>query len=338
MTGFQRSLLAWYEVNGRDLPWRRNRDPYSVWVSEIMCQQTTIAAVLPYFERWMGRFSSVESLSVASEDEVLSYWQGLGYYSRGRNLLAGAKMVVVQGWPEGYSGWKRVPGVGDYTAAAVASICLGEDVAVVDGNVERVFARVCADGSVGSARKTAAQKWANATLVRGRAGNWNQAVMELGALVCRPKNPDCGACPVSEWCKAFDEGRVGELPAASVKAPLVELNHSVWVPVWKGKFGVRRVPEGRWWQGMWEFPREDSEEALEAVVGSSARVKLGSFRHVVTQHKIWVEVSCVEVEGEGFGLTWVEREELDGLAMPAPMRRVIKMLEQNESQGKLFAQ
>lgn len=301
-----------------------------------MLQQTTVAAVTPFFERWMARFPTVEALAEASEDEVLAYWQGLGYYRRARLLHSGAKAVVERGWPKSAAEWREVPGVGAYTAGAVASIALGERAALVDGNVERVFARLVAFEGSGPVLKKAAWEWAEAVLPEGevgKAGDWNQALMELGATVCTPKNPHCGKCPVSEWCRAFQGEQVGDFPSPKPEKAWRELSHIMAVPVFQGRFGLRQRGVGEWWTGMWDFPRGDSREEL-GLEGEWTRI--GEFRHVVTVHKISVEVYRVSVSDLVEGFRWVEGADLGDLALPTPARKAVKMLSDHEKQSRLF--
>ncbi|MFM9873727.1 MAG: A/G-specific adenine glycosylase [Fimbriimonadaceae bacterium] len=321
MTEFQSALLDWYVANRREMPWRKelHGDPYAVWVSEAMLQQTTVAAVVPFFERWMERFPSVEALASASEDEVLQYWQGLGYYSRARNLLAGAKKVVENGWPESVEGWRLMPGVGEYTAGAVSSIAQGIAAPVVDGNVERVFSRIAMDSSVGSELKKGAWRWAKSVLVEERAGDWNQALMELGAMVCSPRNPACGICPISEFCSAFREGRVGEFPAPKLKKQWVELQHVTVVAVLGESVGLVQAGSGEWWSGLWHPPRGASLEDLEIDGGR----RVGEFKHVVTRHKITLEVRRLELDDAIDGLEFVPLAEINDWAISAPGRRAI---------------
>jgi A/G-specific adenine glycosylase len=210
-----RRLLAWYRRGRRDLPWRRTSDPYRIWVSEIMLQQTRAQAAIPYFERFLERFPTVEALAAAGEEEVLALWSGLGYYSRARHLLHGAQRVAAAGaFPGDYESIRALPGVGDYTAAAVASIAFGLPYAVVDGNVLRVVARMENDAAeTGSARtrerfRSIAQEWMDAR----NPGAFNQALMELGATVCLPRNPLCPACPLESLCAARAAGTAAGLP------------------------------------------------------------------------------------------------------------------------------
>jgi A/G-specific adenine glycosylase len=208
-------LLDWYRRGHRELPWRASSDPYRIWVSEIMLQQTRAQAVIPYYERFLARFPTVEALAAAREDEVLALWAGLGYYSRARNLRKAAQAAVAAGgFPRDYEAIRSLPGVGDYTAAAIASIAFGLPHAVLDGNVLRVVARVENDAAdIASSRtkerfRAVAQSW----LDPREAGHFNQALMELGATVCLPKNPLCLVCPLRDCCRARQEGTAAQLP------------------------------------------------------------------------------------------------------------------------------
>ena len=210
-----RPLIAWYERVHRDLPWRRTSDPYRVWVSEIMLQQTRAQAVVPYFERFLDRFPTVDALAAAHEEDALALWSGLGYYSRARNLVRAARTIHAAGaFPDDRAGLRALPGVGDYTAAAIASIAFGRPHAVLDGNVLRVVARVENDAAeIGSARtrerfRAIAQAWLDPL----RPGAFNQALMELGATVCLPKNPRCSACPLSRAAPPGRQARPRAFP------------------------------------------------------------------------------------------------------------------------------
>jgi len=324
-------LLAWFDRNKRDLPWRRTKDPYSIWVSEVMLQQTQVSTVVPYWISWMMIFPTVEALASADEQDVLSIWQGLGYYRRCRQLLQGARWVVENGMPTTAREWARVPGIGKYTAGAIASIANQEASAVVDGNVERVYARLTGDNSEGKVFKEAAWSWAEKHLFQKRPGDWNQALMELGATICKPVAPKCKECPLSDQCVGLHSWRLSELPAKPKKVRTVKLRHAVWVPLFDGRFGVRQIPAGQWWEGMWEFPRVKSDGTLEPaglrnIVGPGWPESLGIVNHVVTNHKIAIEASFVRCESASDTLRWVSRDELDSLPMPAPQRRILKIV------------
>lgn len=320
-------LLTWFDAHQRDLPWRRTRDPYAIWVSEIMLQQTQVSTVIPFWERWMQRFPTVWALAQADEQEVLAMWQGLGYYRRARMLHAGARYVVAHGMPERAKQWIDLPGVGRYTAGAIASIAQGEVTALVDGNVERVFARVSAAELAGPALTRAAWNWAGAHVDSERPGDWNQALMELGATVCTPVDPDCVRCPLENECVARAAGRTSELPRRPVRRSVVQLEQYCWIPRYDDRFGVRQIPVGQWWQGMWEFPRADSTVELRDLLGDGPVIHQGRLTHTVTHHRIRLNVSLIECTEPGNAVRWVEREELENLPMPAPQRRAVRFLD-----------
>jgi len=329
-----RVLLKWYDKHKRGLPWRLTTDPYAIWVSEIMCQQTQIATVLPYFGRWMAKWPTVADLAGANEQEVLSYWQGLGYYRRCRQLLDGARLVSADGMPQTYDQWLSLPGIGPYTAAAIASICFGEPTAVVDGNVERVFARMNGSTLTGPDLKKAAQKWATKNLDKERPGDSNQAVMELGAIVCTPRDPSCKTCPLETRCTARQSWSVDKYPVRARKEKTEQQKHVVWVPLHNGKFGLRQIEKGQWWEGMWEFPRVDAtslsddevDAALRKVVGLGWAEDIGSVRHSVTRFRITIYASLVRCESKSRKLRWFTNKELETLPMPSSQRKVLRLL------------
>lgn len=260
---FSRELLVWYRRGNRDLPWRINRDPYRIWVSEIMLQQTRVDTVIPYFHNFMTKFPSVRALAEAPEEEVLKCWEGLGYYSRARNLQAGAQMVmdqyngIIPDDKEAVSGLK---GVGPYTAGAIMSIAFNRPEPAVDGNVMRVLSRYfCLEDDIAKPKtRVAIEKLAASLIPEGAAGDFNQALMELGALVCTPKSPSCLPCPVMEHCEARMAGRENELPIKTkAKPPRHEYRLSVIVEGFgdnKGKVLVRQRTDNGLLAQMWELP------------------------------------------------------------------------------------
>jgi A/G-specific adenine glycosylase len=284
-----------------------------------MLQQTQVVTVLPYYLRWMERFPTVEALARANEQDVLSLWQGLGYYRRCRMLLAGARWVVLNGLPGSAADWRLVPGVGRYTAAAISSMSTGEPVAVVDGNVERVFARYAECSLTAGLLTKAAWEWASDQLAGDRPGDWNQAMMELGATICRPRDPLCSSCPISHGCIARERGRQGELPVPAKQAATVTLQREAWVHVWNGQFGLEQVPEGEWWRGMWRFPTS-SFEGIE-----SGDALIGIVKHAVTNHRITMKVHLADLRSPISHLRWFTLEELKHLPMPAPQRRALRI-------------
>lgn len=262
-TYFSRELLTWYRRGNRDLPWRRSKDPYRIWVSEIMLQQTRVDTVIPYFERFMERFPTVQALAEAPEEEVLKCWEGLGYYSRARNLQAGARMVaqfyggIIPDDKESVAGLK---GVGPYTAGAIMSIAFNRPEPAVDGNVMRVLSRYfCLEEDIAKPKTRVGIEKLSASLIpESAAGDFNQALMELGALVCTPKSPSCLPCPVMEHCEARLQGRESELPVKTkAKPPRPEYRLAVIVQGSgenEGKVLVRQRPETGLLAQMWELP------------------------------------------------------------------------------------
>lgn len=278
-----------------------------------MLQQTGVAVVIPYWERWMARFPTVHDLARADEDDVLSSWQGLGYYSRARSLRAGAAKVAAEGVPTRVEGWRAVPGIGPYTAGAIASIAQGLPTPLVDGNVERVYARVTADPAVGPRLTKNAWMWAENELDRERPGDHNQALMELGATVCTYRAPKCDECPWRSRCRAFALGDPTAFPTPKPKPVTRDREEWIEVRIADGRVHLEKRAEGEWWAGMWGLPRLASPPAEWSR-------EAGSFRYAVTVHRIQAHVVVTEGIGEGFAL-----DELDGLAIPAPDRRALKI-------------
>jgi len=326
------ALQAWYAEEGRELPWRLTKDPYAIWVSEVMCQQTQVAKVIPFWRTWMLRFPTIEACAAASEHDALHVWQGLGYYRRCKQLVHGAQYVVANGWPESAAAWLKVPGVGRYTAAAIASITLEEAVAVVDGNVKRVFARLEANDAQGADLESQCWDWAQKQIeqIEGSHGDWNQAVMELGATVCTPRSPQCGKCPLTGYCEAFKLGLQKELPSSGPSPELIEMHHTVLVPVCEGLYGIRPIPAGQWWQGMWEFPG-----TLSTLAMTSDKEHLGTLKYRVTRHAVTLEVHLDRCDDMDEDLTWVPADDLGLYPMPSPQRRVLDLVVAHYSQPRL---
>ena len=330
--GMKNELLLWYDQTKRDLPWRRTRDPYAVWLSEIMLQQTRAEPVRAYWLRFLARFPDVQSLAAASQEEVLKLWEGLGYYSRARNLHACAKTVCAQyggRFPRTAAELKALPGVGDYTSGAVASIAFGERVPAVDGNVERVVSRLCGlreDVGVPSVRR-ALRAQAAALVPPDRPGDWNQALMDLGARVCIPGAPRCARCPISAFCDAFSAGDASSLPRRAKKAPQKIERRAVGLVWHEGRVLLYR-PESGLLRGMWLFPcpegGPDDLLAFLASNGVSASIvsPAGSARHVFT-HRIW-DMSFYTLSASTSACPsdwrWLAPAELETVAIPAAMR------------------
>jgi len=236
LASFRKSLLAWFHQFQRDLPWRKTKDPYRIWLSEIMLQQTRVAAVIPYYERFLERFPNLQALTSAPEEEVLRFWSGLGYYSRARNLQKAARQIVAEfggTFPRTREQILSLSGIGDYTASAIASIAFEDKCAVLDGNVFRVLSRVGAmRGSLRESRKwRSLHQEADRLLDRNSPGDWNQAMMELGATLCTPRAPHCLICPVAQHCEGRKQGIAESLPEAGKKQGLVDVNLAALVLV-----------------------------------------------------------------------------------------------------------
>lgn len=252
-------LLAWYRAGHRALPWRGVRDPYRIWVSEIMLQQTQVDTVIPYYRRWLRRFPSVRALAAAPEQDLLALWEGLGYYSRARNLHKAAQVVVSQyegRLPRTLEGLRALPGIGPYTAAAIASLAFGVDAAVLDGNVKRVLARLFDFQADVKSPRGEKQLWerAQSLLPPGEAGDYNQAIMDLGATICSPRSPQCAICPVRKHCLARKLGVQLERPVPRAKAPLPQRTLAVGVIRKRGRVLISQRPSDELLGGLWAFP------------------------------------------------------------------------------------
>ena len=282
---FTRKLLEWYGKNARVLPWRGHPDPYAVWVSEIMLQQTRVETVIPYYHKWMERFPTISSLAAAPQQGVLNLWEGLGYYSRARNLHRSAQILVAEfggALPQDVESLRKLPGIGRYTAAAIASLAFGQDQAALDGNIRRVLSRVF--DVTEPARSTDGQRrlWelAEENLPAGRAGDYNQAVMDLGATLCMPKNPECNHCPLNDICQARVLGLQEERPVSAPKTKIP--HHTVTAAVIRRKgyvMIVQRPAEGLL-GGMWEFPggKQEPGEDLTTCLKREIFEELGAER------------------------------------------------------------
>lgn len=299
MPQLRRDLLAWFDRSGRDLPWRAGnegrRDPYRVWVAEILLQQTQVSRGLLYYERFLKAFPTVQALADAPQEDVLKAWEGCGYYARARNLHRGAKQVAGQGFPKTYEGWLAVPGVGPYTAAAIASLSLHEARAVNDGNVRRVLARLYAEAAPTEAW---VQARADTLLDPQRPGAWNEALMDLGATLCTPKAPQCPSCPVSGQCAALATGRPADFPAPKVRAAVKEVQ-AVAVLIGDDRQAVLEQRQGNLLGGLMGLPSEEigeGEAAQAALKRLCQRVQavpgelLGQVKHTMTHRRITLHV------------------------------------------------
>lgn len=280
-----KQLAAWFERSSRVLPWRENPDTYRVWISEIMLQQTQVITVIPYFEKFIARFPSVQALAEAPLDDVLFHWAGLGYYSRARNLHCAAQMIVERGFPKTRQEWLEIPGVGDYTAGAILSIAQNQVEAILDGNVERVVSRVW------RVKRDAQYKdrlWElSRECVEGahkcgiRPSVTNQALMELGATVCSPKKPKCGVCPLAELCEAHAAGEEESFPPKKKPKEWLAVSEKLQCCIdSSGRVLVRLREKGEWRAGLWDLPSKLPAELKPELIGEVES------KHVVTRHKI----------------------------------------------------
>lgn len=267
---FQQTLLAWYDRESRDLPWRKTRDPYRIWISEAMLQQTQVATVIPYYRRFLDRFPSVEKLSQAPLTDVLDNWSGLGYYSRAKNLHACAQAIVREHsgkLPEEVDALMKLPGVGRYTAGAIASIAFDRQAPVLDGNVQRVLCRRLGIREDPRAAPVQRRLWQLATelVPQRRPGDFNQALMDLGATVCTPKRPACSSCPVSQGCEALRLGLQELIPPPRLPAPRKKIVYPCILFRKKGRVLIARRPVATLLPGLWEFPGGERREGEPAV-------------------------------------------------------------------------
>ena len=335
MSSFAETLLHWFRENGRELPWRGTHDPYAIWLSEIILQQTRIQQGRDYWERFMRRWPTVEALAGATEDEVLREWQGLGYYSRARNLHLAARQIVEQGaFPQTLDGIRQLKGVGDYTAAAIGSIAFGLPAAVVDGNVYRVLARhfgISTPINTTEGKKEFAAL-ATSLLPVDKAADFNQAMMDFGAIQCTPQSPRCLICPLQESCVALRKGKVDELPV-KLKNLKVKERHLIYYYVrYQGETAIRRRGMGDIWQGLWEPLRiEDSEKVIE-IPAISGRLTLlrQNVKHVLT-HRILIADFYLWEPTERPVLSddyiWIQESALGDYAVPRLIEILLESLQ-----------
>lgn len=341
---FSIALLQWFADNGRELPWRATRNPYYIWLSEIILQQTRIEQGRPYWERFVQRWPSVEALATATEDEVLREWQGLGYYSRARNLHVAAQQIVDRGgFPDTFEGLRALKGIGDYTAAAIGSIAFDLPVAVVDGNVYRVLSRYFGittpiNSSEGK-REFAAL--AQRLLPEKEASAFNQAMMDFGAIQCTPHSPCCLLCPVQDSCIAFNEGKVAQLPV-KLKRLQVKERRLVYIYIrYKGQTVLRRRGAGDIWQGLWESYGCDqlqgsSDEWVAHFMESlppSADARLSLIRrdvvHVLTHRRLHCDFYLLETSARPTlpsEYLWIDEILLEKYALPRLLVLLFQLL------------
>lgn len=304
----RRRLLEWYAENARELDWRRTRDPYRIWISETMLQQTRVAAAAPYYRRFLERFPDCRSLARAPESEVLRLWSGLGYYSRARNLHRAARQIAAAGgvFPRDYAAIRALPGVGEYTAAAVASIAFGLPYAAIDGNVRRVLSRL-------DCREEDVPELAARLLDRADPGAWNQALMELGATVCLPREPRCDRCPLSRHCQARRQGRQAEFPSPKPRPRTVRAVRRLLLIERRGRLLL--AERG----GFWDIPDSD------LLPGAEPAAQIGRFRHAVMNRSYACTVCLAKVRRVPAGLRWISRAGLSRLPLGTLARKALAL-------------
>jgi len=346
-------LLVWYQQKARTLPWRGSRDPYAVWVSEIMLQQTRVETVIPYFDRWMQRFPTLQSLALGSEQEVLQVWEGLGYYSRGRSLHKAARMVVEKfngALPRSSQELENLPGIGRYTAGAIASIAFGQDEPALDGNIRRVLARLFSMRLPARSPEGEKRLWqlARQCLPMGQAGDFNQAMMDLGATICTPQKPACLVCPLNSQCQARAEGLQEELPHLAVRLPVPHYTVTAAVIRRDGTVLIARRPSRGLLGGLWEFPGGKLEPAetlpdglrreIREELASEIEVEepFGIYRHAFTHFKITLHAFLCRLENgepqaiEASEIAWVEPARLKNFPMGKVDRQIALRLENDQ--------
>lgn len=345
----QKLLLRWYKRHQRKLPWRKDPDPYNVWISEIMLQQTQIPTALPYYDRWMKRFPTIHDLECAPLDSVLKCWEGLGYYARARNLHQAAQKIVKDFGgkiPSDYQECLKLPGVGRYTAGAILSIAYNKETPVLDGNVTRLLTRLFLIRQKVQERTTQEKLWkiSESLIPQGEARSFNQALMELGSLVCTPQKPKCLLCPLRTVCKAFEKGIQEALPLQAEKKPLKQIQVAVAI-IWRnGKLLIQKRPLEGLWGGLWEFAGGKKERGetiqsclqreLKEELGIKVEVgkKRGRFKHQYTSFKVDLHVFDCQIESGrpkalwAIEYRWVKLDQLSSFAFPAANRKIIDNL------------
>jgi A/G-specific adenine glycosylase len=349
-TGLAKQLLAWYKSNGREMPWRGLKDPYLIWVSEIMLQQTQVETVKPYFEKWQKRYPDLRTLAGSEEQDVLKTWEGLGYYSRARNMLRAARLImeIHNGQlPEDSSSLQKLPGIGKYTAAAIASIAFGEDIPALDGNIRRVAARLD-DLTLPVKSKDGESRifeLLRANLPTGKTADFNQALMDLGSLICLPGEPQCDQCPIKEFCKSYLRGTQKQRPIKETKPDIPHYIVTAAVIRDGDKVLITRRPAKGLLGGMWEFPGgkvepgESLEQALAREIKEELGVKIkvgseiGQFKHAYTHFRITLHAfHCTHMADRFQALQvdefkWCSRGDLKNYPMGKVDRLISRVIE-----------
>jgi A/G-specific adenine glycosylase len=340
----QKKLLQWFKTNARDLPWRKTRDPYAIWVSEVMLQQTQVPTVIPYYQKFLKSFPTVRHLAKAPLPKVLKLWEGLGYYSRARNLHRASKIILGKfrgNIPDTLNDLLPLPGLGRYTVGAILSIAYNKDAPVLDGNVKRVLSRLYAIS--GDPKKTEGLLWqiSESLIPQGRANAFNQALMDLGSMICTPKEPQCPRCPLLDECKGKTLGSPESYPSRATKKRIPHIEALSAVIRRNGKILIRQRPPEGLLGGLWEFPNWKIEEKgrsrlrlrlrnyIKKETGMNVNVKesIGTFQQTFSHFKLTLKVfNCEAIDGRGKG-KWIPIKNLDQLAMPRIHRRIAGVID-----------
>lgn len=345
---FTQKLLKWYSLNKRDLPWRRTTDPYKIWISEIMLQQTTVAAVIPYYERWIKRFPTVDSVSKAREKTILNMWQGLGYYSRAKNILKSSKIIVNEyggAIPKDPKILKQLPGFGSYTVGAVLSIAHDLPLTIIDANVRRVIMRINnIEGIANTTQDAKINSILKELLPNKSVGDFNQALMELGATLCRAKNPLCAQCPVKSLCQAFKLGKQEVIPQTQSKK-IIEIDAAIGVITNDDKFLIQKRPSKGLLANLWEFPGGKIKEgespilALKREIQEEVRIEITNIKslmktvHYYTQFKVNLHVYTCQPKALPIlkkSQKWVNLDQFRLNPMPSGSVKIVDKLLQSD--------
>lgn len=340
---FSTRILAWFDQHGRkDLPWQHNKTPYSVWVSEIMLQQTQVKTVIPYFNKFMARFSDVSALAEAPSDDVLHHWTGLGYYARARNLHKAAKIIVEQfggDFPSSIEDVMALPGIGRSTAGAVLSLAAGQNHAILDGNVKRVLARFHAIEGWSGNKKVETTLWQHAiqNTPTKRVADYNQAMMDMGATLCTRSKPSCDYCPVSSDCEAHTQQRITEFPGKKPKKTIPVKHTVMLLPVWQKEVLMYQRPPSGIWGGLWSFIESDGEENIADVMLSLQfnhydTLKLAPFRHTFSHFHLDIHPLVLRLQAspcgqvQEAGMQWINYRSVPNLGLSVPATKLLKAL------------
>ena len=340
MPDFSTRLIAWQKIHGRhDLPWQNTHDPYAIWVSEIMLQQTQVTAVIPYYQRFMQRFPDIASLAAAEQEEVLQHWSGLGYYSRARNLHSAAQVIVDEHggqFPHDFEIMLSLPGIGRSTAAAVASFAFGQRQAILDGNVKRVLARYFLVEGRPGLPQVEKQLWALAQELLPQADieAYTQGLMDLGATLCSRIKPKCSACPLMQTCRAYQQQRVNELPAPKLRKASPQKHTTMLILLKGNEVMLEKRPPSGIWGGLWSLPEiytdESPEQVAELRYGLQAECQpaLKTLTHAFTHFRLHIQPQPMQVlrikpQAREAGLIWLALEDAIGAALPTPVRNIL---------------